>query len=323
MSVTLTPSPVSRTPPPTGTSAAVANVVDSIQTAAQATGASFEYLLATAKVESNLDPNSRAGSSSATGLFQFIEQTWLGLMKSAGQALGLGRYADAISRDAAGRYQVTDARLRQEILQLRRDPGANATMGAVFTQHNRAELGQRIGRPPTDAELYIAHFFGSGGAARLIESARTNPQASANTMFPAAARANRSIFYDPQGQPRSVAGVYSELDRRYQLARADVAPVVGLTTTAAQTVPPSDPARTTEALAAAQPPAEPPPPDFRTLFHNNDGERGPVAAVVSELWGKPVAPLLAPATGSAAAGPLDLFQQQEPDIRALFRGGAA
>ncbi len=64
--------------------------------AAQATGTSFQYLLATAQVESGLDPQAGASTSSARGLFQFVEQTWLGTMKQSGAALGYGRYADAI-----------------------------------------------------------------------------------------------------------------------------------------------------------------------------------------------------------------------------------
>src|SRR5688572_6814594 len=145
------------TPPPSG-------VAGAIQRAAQATGASFEYLLATAKVESNFNPGLKAKTSSATGLFQFIEQTWLGMMKNAGQALGFGNYADAITRNSSGRYQVNDPNLRNEILALRKDPAANAAMAGAFTQRNAAALKQRIGRNPTDGELYMAHFFGTGGA---------------------------------------------------------------------------------------------------------------------------------------------------------------
>jgi hypothetical protein len=68
-----------------------ASIAGAIRRAAAATGASFDYLLAAAKVESNLDPEARARRSSATGLFQFIEQTWLAMLKSAGPAYGYGR----------------------------------------------------------------------------------------------------------------------------------------------------------------------------------------------------------------------------------------
>jgi len=308
-----------------------------IERAAQTTGASFEYLLATAKVESNLNPNVRARSSSATGLFQFIEQTWLGMMKSAGRALGFGNYADAISRNSSGRYQVTDARLRNEILQLRRDPAANATMAAAFTQQNAAALSRRIGRAPTEGELYIAHFLGTGGAGQLIRAADERPQASAAAMFPAAARANRSIFYDRQGQARSVAGVYAELDRRYQVARAHVVPAAAATAVAQATAPPVvDTAGTANALAAAAVPppaavAEVPKPDFRSLFHT-EAVRGAVAPIVTELWGRPVSVAAADTAGADAAAspprageagePLDLFRDIRPDVRQIFRRSA-
>jgi hypothetical protein len=296
--------------PPLQPVSAMGAVAGAIQRAAQQTGASFEYLLTTAKVESNLNPAARAARSSATGLFQFLEQTWLGVLKSAGQALGFGQYADAISQNATGRYQVTDPAMRQQILQLRSDPAASATLAAALTQNNAAELRQRIGRDPTASELYIAHFFGTAGAGKLIETAATRPGSNAADMFPAAARANRAIFYDRQGQPRSVSGVYAELQRRYQLARANVQTGVPGAVAARPPSPgaPShvaapDTAGTTFALAAAQPPADQPKPDFHTLFHSGV-ERGAVAPVVSELWGRPVRPL---------------FEESRTDLRSLFQ----
>lgn len=322
-------------------------IAGAIQRAAQSTGASFEYLLATAKVESNFNPGVTARTSSATGLFQFVEQTWLAMMSQTGRALGLGAYADAISRDSAGRFQVADERLRNEILQLRTDPGMNAAMAGVFTQHNAAQLRQRLGRSPTDGELYIAHFIGANGAASLINAVGENPQASGAALFPAAARANRSVFYDRAGQPRSVAGVYAELNRRYQAARTDIAsvassarPVTPPVRAAEPGIPPlrplvtPDPAGTATALAAAasgpSAPAEPavPAPTFRSLFHS-DGLRGAVAPVVAELWGAPAArsaaadrppfPVVAPPQPTGA--PLDLFRESAPDVRGLFTGG--
>ncbi len=99
-------------------SAAGSSVTGAIRQAAQATGTSFQYLLATARVESGLDPQAGAATS-ARGLFQFVEQTWLGTMKQSGAALGYGRYAGAITRTASGRYEVADPAMRREILKLR------------------------------------------------------------------------------------------------------------------------------------------------------------------------------------------------------------
>ena len=208
-------------------------VTGAIRKAAQATGTSFQYLLATAKVESDLNPNLTMRTSSATGLFQFIDQTWLATLKQAGPAFGYGHYADTIVRTPSGRFVVDDPGLRAEIMQLRKDPTANALMGGVFTQQNTAALAARLGRTPSESELYIAHFFGPSGAGKAISLAQSNPNANAAEIFPAAARANQPIFYDKQGNARSIAGVCAELARRYQVARAEL----GATATAARPAP--------------------------------------------------------------------------------------
>src|ERR1700693_1690286 len=102
-------------------STAGSTVTGAIRQAAQATGTSFQYLLATAQVESGLDPQAGASTSSARGLFQFVEQTWLGTIKQSGAQLGYGRYADAITKTSSGHYQVSDPAMRAEILKLRND----------------------------------------------------------------------------------------------------------------------------------------------------------------------------------------------------------
>lgn len=197
-----------------------ARVTGAIQQAAKATGTSFQYLLATAKVESNLNPNAAAKTSSAGGLFQFIEQTWLGTMKEAGSSHGYGRYANAISRTDSGRYVVADPAMKAEILKLRQDPAANAVMAGVLTKSNAAVLSQKLGRQPSDGELYIAHFLGARGAAKLIGQSEQKPGTNAAAVFPNAARANRSIFFDKDGRSRNVAEVSATLSNRFQVALA-------------------------------------------------------------------------------------------------------
>jgi hypothetical protein len=196
-----------------------ATVTGAIRQAASATGTSFQYLLATAQVESGLNPHAGAATSSARGLFQFIDQTWLATMKQSGAAFGYGQYAAAITRTPSGHYVVQDPTMRSEILKLRNDPAANAVMAGAFTQANAAVLSTRLGRSPSEGELYIAHFLGAGGAARLISSAAANPNASAASYFPVAAHANASIFYDRStGAPRTLAQVRDVLTARYDVA---------------------------------------------------------------------------------------------------------
>jgi len=195
-----------------------AKIAGAIKQAADATGASFDYLISTAKIESNLDPNAKASTSSARGLYQFIEQTWLGTVKQAGAAFGYGHYADAISQSPSGAYSVSDAATRDQILKLRDDPAANAAMAGVLTQANSFRLSGELGRKPSEGELYMAHFMGVGGATKLISAAQENPRASAPAMFPSAAAANRSIFYNRDGSARSVSEVYSDIDSRFARA---------------------------------------------------------------------------------------------------------
>src|SRR5450755_284426 len=235
----------------TGIDPARARIAGSIKQAASSTGASFEYLLATAKMESNFDPKAGASTSSARGLFQFIDQTWLGTVKEAGSQLGYGKYADAISKSSSGSYSVSDPAARTAILKLRDDPTAASSMAAVLTQSNSFKLTGQIDRRPTDGELYMAHFMGVGGAAKLISNAEDNPNASGARLFPNAASANRSIFYDRSGRARSVSEVYSVLSTRYASAANSPA-----TRTAMASVGDTPP---TMAFASATPaPATPP-----------------------------------------------------------------
>ena len=193
-------------------------IAGAIKQAATTTGTSFQYLLATAKMESDFNPKASASTSSAAGLFQFIGQTWLGTVKEAGTQLGYGKYADAITKSSSGNYSVSDPASRTAVMKLRDDPAASSAMAGVLTRSNSFRLTGMIGRRPTDSELYMAHFMGVGGAAKLISNAEDNPQASGARLFPNAAAANRSIFYDKSGHARSVSQVYSVLSSRYAAA---------------------------------------------------------------------------------------------------------
>jgi hypothetical protein len=314
--------------PTTHTNPAVAQVTGAIRQAAQVTGSSFGYLLATAKVESNFDPGAKASTSSARGLFQFIDQTWLTTMKEAGPGLGFGRYADAITQTPSGRLEVSDPALRTKILDLRQDPAANSLMAGAFTAKNAALLSSRLGRQATEGELYIAHFLGASGAAKLIEAASTS-QSNAAALFPDAANANPSIFYDRAGRARSAAEVYANLTGRYDVARVGAAASVASIAPAqrvAALVP--DTAGLANAFAAQQPaPARlDDEPVFQALFRSSE-RKHPLAPVVNQLWGTHAAQattrnasLATDATASDSGGGLDLFRDMRPDIGGLFSG---
>ncbi len=193
-------------------------VTAAIRSASQQTGISFDYLLKTAHRESALNPKAQASTSSALGLFQFIDTTWLQTVKEDGPAFGLQAQANQIERTANGQYFVRDPMVRAQILKLRENPEIAANMAAAFSKRNANEIQNVLGREPTAGELYIAHFLGANGAKRFLSLRATNPNASAVAAFPEAARANRSIFYNANG-PRSVDETYRVLVSKHDNLR--------------------------------------------------------------------------------------------------------
>ncbi len=189
----------------------VGEVTSALRKAADATGVDFEFLLATAKRESALNPNAAAKNSSATGLFQFVEQTWLATLKNHGAAHGLASCAEDITRTASGRYEIADPARKAEILALRCDPEAASAMAAELTADNAAAIEARLGTDANEDQLYAAHFLGIGGALKLLDAAARDPSASAATLFPDAAGANPSIFYEKGGRARSVSELVGKL----------------------------------------------------------------------------------------------------------------
>lgn len=182
-------------------------VTAAIANASSRTGVSFDYLMDQARIESGMRPDARASTSSAAGLYQFTKQTWLGTVKQHGSVHGLNWASDAISQNDDGTFSVTDNAARSAILNLRMDPEAAAAMAAEFAADNGEYLQARIGGAPQPVDLYLAHFLGAEGATRFLDAYRKNPDAAAAPIFPAAASANRSIFYRGDGSARSLSEI--------------------------------------------------------------------------------------------------------------------
>lgn len=214
--------------------AAPAAVTAALKRASAATGSSFELLYNMARRESSLDPAARAKTSSAAGLFQFIEQTWLGAVKNYGARHGLADAAAAIERGADGRFTISDPARRQEILDLRFNPDHAAALAGELVQENRAALQKRLGRDVSAAELYAAHFLGAAGAARLIEAPS---EASAAALLPNAAAANKPVFYQA-GRARTVGEVMASIEKSMGAAGVLPAPEQKSTTMALAAAPP-------------------------------------------------------------------------------------
>ena len=99
-----------------GITASRDQIVATIRTTAEASGVDFSYLVKQAQVESGLNPNARAGTSSAAGLFQFTSGTWLKMVERHGETHGLGAEAAALRSGSASKSDVA------KLLEKRHDP---------------------------------------------------------------------------------------------------------------------------------------------------------------------------------------------------------
>ncbi|NRA30783.1 MAG: transglycosylase SLT domain-containing protein [Parvularculaceae bacterium] len=175
-------------------------VKKAIRQAARQTGLDFDLMLGVAKRESSLQADAKAKTSSASGLFQFIDQTWLGAVKEHGQSLGLGNFAKDIQQSGKG-FTVTDPARKDEILNLRFNPVIAAKVAGKTLAGAKDRLTQALGREASPSEVYMSHFLGERGATRMLAA---GDQAVAAEIDPRAANANQTLFFQ-NGRALSVA----------------------------------------------------------------------------------------------------------------------
>lgn len=147
-------------------------------------------------------------SSGAQGVMQFIPSTFLGLMKDPKVAARIGVDTQGMSDE--------------QILALRKDPEISILAGAALGEQNKKAMQGALGRTVNDAELYMAHFLGAGGAVALIGAKGQQGAQSAAKLLPEAAKANRPVFFDKSGRERTVDEVYSNLAGSFSSAPSKV-----------------------------------------------------------------------------------------------------
>lgn len=190
-------------------------VISAVQSAAKKTGIDFSFLMEKAKVESSFNPQAKAKKSSATGLFQFIEQTWLSMVKKHGDKYGLGEYADKIEM-VGGKACVNDCDIKEEILALRKNPEISALMAGEFSAENKAHLERNAHCEVGATELYMAHFMGANGATKFLNCKNVNGEACGADLFPKAAKANKNVFFDSEtGKPRTLNEIYDVFANKF------------------------------------------------------------------------------------------------------------
>jgi hypothetical protein len=149
-------------------------------------------------VESDGDPNAKNKRSSATGLAQFLSETWLDMIR-------------------VHRPDLTKGRTQAEILELRRDPKIAREITARFTEHN-AGLLRRRGLPLTPGTLYLAHFAGGAGAVAILSAAEDADAAliMANADTSGRARRAKIVKANPFLERFTVADLRNWADRKMQ-----------------------------------------------------------------------------------------------------------
>jgi hypothetical protein len=121
---------------------------------------------------------------------------------------------------------VPNETARQAIMDLRKNPEAAALMAGEFASDNRAVIERATGREANATDLYMGHFLGAKGAADFLRAMAANPDRSAASVAPKAAAANRAVFFDRSGNPRSLAEVYGRFaDKLGAPASKPAAPV--------------------------------------------------------------------------------------------------
>ncbi len=191
------------------------DLLSSIESAEKRTGISKSYLVDLAYKESSFGVHMEASTSSACGAYQFLNDTWLRMVKQCGAEIGLGHYADII--DTSGKYaDVINEDFKQKILDLRFNHDVSSYMAARFTEGNKRSLESAFpGREISNTDLYMAHFLGAGDAISFIRQMEENPSQVAAGKFPRAANSNKWVFYN-NNTGLSFDAVYSRFERDFE-----------------------------------------------------------------------------------------------------------
>ena len=189
------------------------HLVDTIVRASKVVGADPTLLMAVADKESSFSTAVKAQTSSATGLYQFIEQTWLGVIYEFGAKHGLVAEAKLIGRSGR-QFVIGDANERQRILDMRREPYISALLAAEMLKRDTLRLERALGRHLTGGEIYLIHFLGPDAAQTFIETMEEQPGVKAAELLPKPAQANRPIFYADAGGETKTLSV-SEVHKKF------------------------------------------------------------------------------------------------------------
>lgn len=186
-----------------------------IRLAALRTGADFGYMMELSAAESNFDHTIGASTSSATGLYQFTEDTWLQTVNRYGAGFTMDQLAEMMDNtyDMNGLLvgRVPNPFVRQSAFALRAQPHLSSLMSAEFQLRNQFRVNCEIRRTLNRTEMYFGHFLGADGAITFLQNRARTPNAQAARSFQQQADANRNVFYSRDKRGRRIARSYDEV----------------------------------------------------------------------------------------------------------------
>ena len=193
-------------------------IAEAARAASRISGVGLPTLIAQLAHESAFRADARNAASSAAGPAQFLEGTWLEMIRRYGAAYGLAAIAERIVL-INGRLDIADPALKAEVLALRCNPELALAMAGRYLAAVAADLAKMIGRAPNELETRLGYLLGAGGAALLLKAARASPRRPAAEILPDAAKANPLLFQDTGGRPLSAAACLEAIRRTLRAER--------------------------------------------------------------------------------------------------------
>ncbi len=167
-----------------------ANVEAAIREGSRVTGMDEAILNAIAYKESTFNPNAKAPTSTAKGLFQFLDGTWKSMVSRYGSKYGVPANASPY------------------------DPLSAAIMGGAFLKHEIYPEIKKVRPNPNATDLYMGHFMGPVGGRNWLRNMTNNPNGIAARDFPVQAKANQWVYWDKgTGRARTYAEIYDVFSR--------------------------------------------------------------------------------------------------------------
>lgn len=161
------------------------DVKAAIMKTANSNGADPNEMALLAAVESTFNPSAKATGTTASGAFQFTEDTWKEQMGKHGRRLGLDPNASPT------------------------DLNASTLLATEYAKSNRKSIASV--RPNANfTDMYLAHFLGATGARKFLSA---DPNEIAAKVVPDAALKNKTYFYE-NGRALTIAEVYSRIDTK-------------------------------------------------------------------------------------------------------------